>query len=90
MINDDLVLGDDKHINVCIAYLIETNAFVSIDVVSKLTTLDKSTQYRQRIAGRFPPLHNITPTGRRKAYRIKDIMTWMKDPLNYIANNPTI
>ena len=59
------------------------NAFVSIEVAEKLTTLDKTTQYRERINNRFPTPESITFKGRRKAYRIQDLLEWTKDPINY-------
>lgn len=59
------------------ALLIDMNAFVSIELAEKITTLDKTTQYRERKAGNFPPLISITSQGRRKAYRIRDLKEWM-------------
>ena len=81
---------DDKHLidkeddaDSFASLMLEMNAFVSIDTAEKITTLDKTTQYRERIKGRFPRLHVITARGRRKAYHIQDLLEWIKDPVNY-------
>lgn len=63
--------------------MIRLNAFVSIRDAEAITTLDKTTQYRMRIRGKFPPLVTISSEGRRKGYRIADMKEWLKDPENY-------
>ena len=65
------------------ALMIKLNAYVSIGVAKRLTTLDKTTQYRERIKGNFPQLVSLTPQGRRKAYRIQDLKKWLDDPEGY-------
>lgn len=65
------------------ALMIEMNAFISIDFAEKITSLDKSTQYRERKDGNFPPLVAITSQGRRKAYRLRDLKDWM-DKQKYV------
>jgi|GEM_PF-4092341 len=65
------------------ALMLEMNAFISIDLAEKITTLDKSTQYRERKDGNFPPLVAITSQGRRKAYRLCDLKDWM-DKQKYV------
>jgi len=57
--------------------LIQLNAFISIELAEEITTLDKTTQYRERKEGHFPKLVSITSQGRRKAYRIRDLKEWM-------------
>jgi len=59
------------------ALLMDMNAFISIELAEKITTLDKTTQYRERKEGHFPKLVSITSQGRRKAYRIRDLKEWM-------------
>lgn len=66
--------------------LIQLDAFVSIEAAEIITTLDKTTQYRERCAGRFPKPVNITAKGRRKAYRLKDVKEWLNNPLQFKAN----
>ncbi|GAB5527496.1 MAG: hypothetical protein Roseis2KO_53680 [Roseivirga sp.] len=65
------------------ALLIDLNAFVSIEDAEVITTLDKTTQYRLRKQGHFPSLIQITPQGRRKGYRMKDLKKWLVNPLDY-------
>lgn len=59
------------------------NGFVSIEAAEAITTLDKTTQYRERLRGRFPKLISLTSQGRRKAYRIQDLKAWLDNPQNY-------
>ncbi|MEQ8627092.1 hypothetical protein [Ekhidna sp.] len=63
--------------------MLKMNAFVSIETAEKLTTLDKTTQYRERIKGRFPKPETITHLGRRKGYRIQDLIKWSENPARY-------
>lgn len=63
--------------------MLKMNAFVSIETAEKLTTLDKTTQYRERIKGRFPKPETITHLGRRKGYRIQDLVRWSENPSEY-------
>ncbi|WP_303316867.1 hypothetical protein Q4Q34_08665 [Flavivirga abyssicola] len=82
--NNGVVLIDpDQEKEVVIGLLLEINAFASIKMAELATTLDKTTQYRERKAGRFPKLHPLTHHGRRKAYKIQDLKTWLECPLNY-------
>lgn len=62
------------------ALMIKLNAFVSIGIAKRLTTLDKTTQYRERTKGKFPKLITLTSQGRRKGYRIQDLKKWLDDP----------
>ena len=48
-----------------------------------ITTLDKTTQYRERMKGRFPKLIPLTSQGRRKGYRLQDLRQWMENPRAY-------
>lgn len=63
--------------------MIKLNAFISIEMAERITTLDKTTQYRERVKGRFPPLTPITSLGRRKGYRIQELKKWLDDPSSY-------
>lgn len=63
--------------------MLKMNAFVSIEAAEKITTLDKTTQYRERVKGRFPKPVTITHLGRRKAYRIQDLVKWSDNPTSY-------
>ncbi len=58
--------------------MIKLNCFVSIEVAETITTLDKTTQYRERRKGKFPTPVEITSSGRRKAYRINDLIDWLE------------
>ena len=77
------LIDPDEEAEVVAHILFKMNAFVSIKTAEIATTLDKTTQYRERVAGRFPSLIPITKSGRRKAYRINDIKDWLKNPQNY-------
>ncbi len=63
--------------------LMKLDGFVSIELAEKLTTLDKTTQYRERNKGKFPQLVTISSMGRRKGYRIQDLHEWIKNPAEY-------
>ena len=76
-------IDENADVAVVAALMIKLNAFVSIEVAERITTLDKSTQYRERLSGKFPPLVKLTPQGRRKAYRIVDLKRWLDDPQAY-------
>lgn len=77
------IIDNNTQKEVIASLLLEMNAFVSIDVVEIMTTLDKTTQYRFRIDNRFPPLETITAKGRRKAYRLQDVQKWLDNPIGY-------
>lgn len=84
--NNNIILIDpDEETKVVIQLLIDMNAFVSIKTAEIATTLDKTTQYRERKQGRFPKLHPITALGQRKAYRIQDVKRWLENPCSYSA-----
>ena len=80
-------IDDDQETKVTAKLLLECNAFVSIKTVEVMTTLDKITQYRMRKLDQFPKLISLTPQGRRKAYRLKDIQNWLENPSSYIQND---
>lgn len=81
--NGVILIDPDQEKKIVIGLLLEMNAFASIKTAEILTTLDKTTQYRERKAGRFPKLHNLTHHGRRKAYKIQDLKNWIESPENY-------
>lgn len=65
------------------ALLIQMNGFLSIEDAGFLTTLDETTQYRERKKGNFPNPIEITGSGRRNAYRVTDIIKWLDNPASY-------
>ena len=73
----------DRLDNKKLKLLIDTNPFISIDMAEIITTLDKTTQYRERMKGRFPKLIPLTSQGRRKGYRLQDLRQWMENPRAY-------
>ena len=81
--NSVILIDPDEEAKVVAHLLIELNAFASIKTAELATTLDKTTQYRERKAGRFPKLHCLNHFGRRKAYKLQDLKTWLEDPENY-------
>ena len=82
--NNTVVLIDpDEEVKVVAALMESINAFISIQTAEILTTLDKTTQYRQRTEGRFPKLITLNHHGRRKAYRLQDLKNWLDDPVGY-------
>jgi hypothetical protein len=82
--NNQVVLIDpDQEDKVIALLLLEMNAFVSVKTAETATTLDKVTQYRERKAGRFPELISLTLHGRRKAYRLQDLIRWIENPQQY-------
>lgn len=84
--NQVALIDPDQEAEVVAQLLLQMNAFVSIKTAEIATTLDKMTQYRERKTGHFPDLIPLTQHGRRKAYRIQDLKTWLADPQNY--HNP--
>ena len=84
--NNQVVLIDpDQEAEVLAELMLKMNAYVSIEAAQIATTLDKTTQYRERLKGHFPNPVSLTRQGRRKAYRIRDLMKWMDDPKNYLV-----
>lgn len=83
--NDVILIDPDEEAEVIAHLLLKMNAFVSIKTAEIASTLDKTTQYRERKAGRFPKLHSITALGQRKAYRIQDVKQWLENPCSYSA-----
>jgi len=82
--NKSVILIDpDMEKEVVIGLLLEMNAFASIKMAEILTTLDKATQYRERKVGRFPKLYSLTKHGRRKAYKIQELLSWIENPVGY-------
>ncbi len=73
----DLVLNTDDEDRFISSLMLEMNAFVTIELAERITTLDKTTQYRERKKGSFPQLVSITSQGRRKAYRLQDLKAWI-------------
>ncbi len=81
--NSVILIDPDEEVKVVAALMESMNAFVSIQTAEIITTLDKTTQYRYRMDGRFPELIILNHHGRRKAYRLQDLKNWMQDPANY-------
>lgn len=81
--NSVILIDPDEERKVLVGLLLEMNAFASIKTAELATTLDKTTQYRERKAGRFPKLHCLTHHGRRKAYKLQDLKNWLENPQNY-------
>ena len=82
--NNSVVLIDpDQEAEVVAHLLLKLNAFVSVRTAELATTLDKSTQYRERVKGKFPKLISLTYQGRRKAYRLQDLKIWLENPVEY-------
>ncbi len=81
--NGVILIDPDEEPKIIAALMENMNAFLSIKSVEFMTTLDKTTQYRERKEGRFPKLHSLTHHGRRKAYRINDLKEYLIDPQNY-------
>ena len=82
---DPLMLLEHTDDRLIAEILIKMNGFVSIEAAEKLTTLDKTTQYRERVKGRFPKPQTITHLGRRKAYRIQDLIKWSQNPAEFAS-----
>lgn len=66
---------------------VKLNGFITIEGAEAITTLDKTTQYRERLLGRFPKLVPLTSKGRRKGYRVQDLQKWMQNPKTYSQGN---
>ncbi len=84
--NSVILIDPDEEPKVVAHLLLEMNAFVSIKTAEIATTLDKTTQYRERMKGKFPNLVPLTEQGRRKAYRIQDLKNWLENPVEYAPN----
>lgn len=87
--NSVILIDPDQEAEVLAELMLKMNAYVSIEAAQIATTLDKTTQYRERLKGHFPNPVSLTRQGRRKAYRIRDLMKWMDDPKSY-RDNPKI
>ena len=85
--NSVILIDPDQETEVVAQLLLKMNAFVSIKTVEIATTLDKTTQYRERLAGRFPKLYPLTFQGRRKAYKLQDLIEWMENPVHYKSHS---
>lgn len=72
-----LLEGSSNEAAVLAELMIKMNGYISIEAAESLTTLDKTTQYRERLKGKFPKPEEITSSGRRKAYRVNDLMAWL-------------
>lgn len=81
--NSVILIDPDEEAEVVAQLLLKMNAFVSIKTAEIATTLDKTTQYRERKEGRFPKLVSLTHHGRRKAYRIQSLKDWLENPSEY-------
>ncbi len=81
--NNVILIDPDEEAKVVAHLLLEMNAFASIKTAELATTLDKTTQYRERIAGRFPKLHVLNHHGRRKAYKLQELKSWLENPSDY-------
>ena len=81
--NSVILIDPDQETEVVAELLLRMNAFASIKTAELATTLDKTTQYRERLAGRFPSLVSLTRNGRRKGYRLQDLKSWLHDPANF-------
>lgn len=80
-LRDKLLFIDEMESSVLVELMIRLDGFISIEDAEKITTLDKTTQYRQRRKGHFPIPIEITASGRRKAYRVSDIIEWLNNPV---------
>lgn len=76
-------LGDENLTEIWV----KLNGFITIEGAEAITTLDKTTQYRERLLGRFPKLVPLTSKGRRKGYRVQDLQKWMQNPKTYSQGN---
>ncbi|MGB5943297.1 MAG: hypothetical protein WBG71_10475 [Leeuwenhoekiella sp.] len=81
--NSVILIDPDQEAEVVAHLMLKMNSFVSIETAELVTTLDKTTQYRERIKGHFPIPVSLTRQGRRKAYRIDDLKSWLEDPSKY-------
>ena len=81
--NGVILIDPTEEKEIIVGLLLEMNAFASIKTAEIATTLNKTTQYRERKAGRFPKLYSLTLHGRRKAYKIQDLKNWLENPTGY-------
>ena len=81
--NQVILIDPDQEPQIVVALLMKSNAYISIETAEIFTTLDKTTQYRERRAGRFPKLYPLTKYGRRKAYKIQELLDWLENPMSY-------
>ncbi|MEQ8524709.1 hypothetical protein [Gracilimonas sp.] len=83
MEDDNIELLGNSESSPLAELMIQINGFISIEDAEIITTLDKTTQYRQRRKGQFPEPVELTSSERRKAYRVEDIIKWLKSPTTY-------
>ncbi|MCL4677721.1 MAG: AlpA family phage regulatory protein [Alphaproteobacteria bacterium] len=67
------------------ALMIQTNALISIKLASRLCGISRQEIDRRIHNGTFPKPHKLSGKKRsmRKAFYLKDIHDWIRDPMNY-------
>lgn len=67
------------------ALMIQTNALISIKLASRLCGISRQEIDRRIHNGTFPKPHKLSGKKRsmRKAFYLKDIHDWIRDPTNY-------
>jgi predicted DNA-binding transcriptional regulator AlpA len=67
------------------ALMIQTNALISIKLASRLCGISRQEIDRRIHNGTFPKPHKLSGKKRsmRKAFYLKDIHDWIRDPINY-------
>ena len=57
--------------------------FITIKDVQRVSSLHRSSIYRGIASKTFPAPVRLTPSGRRIAWRQKDIDAWLEDPVGW-------
>ncbi|MBO9511686.1 AlpA family phage regulatory protein [Erythrobacter sp. A6_0] len=60
-----------------------SNRLLDIREVQRLNSLSRASIYRGVAAGTFPKPIQLTPAGRRVAWREADVQAWLRDPLGW-------
>lgn len=61
----------------------QPDALIDIREVVRLTSLSKFSVYRLIQRGRFPASVELTPGGRRVAWRTSEVSAWCRAPLEW-------
>ena len=82
-------LGLDFEAQVMASLMIQSNALVSIKTAVQLCSISRQEIDRRVHNGTFPSPMKLSGEKKaiRKAFRLKDIVTWLNDPAGYCMSN---
>ncbi|MBO6516070.1 MAG: AlpA family phage regulatory protein [Bacteroidia bacterium] len=81
----EIIIAEINKCEITAALLVSLNGYVSQKTVEHLSTLSSSEIYRRQQAGKFPQKVDIG-NGQRKAFRIRDVCSWLENPTGWNPN----